>query len=257
MTNINLLSDTLILIQQRHVLNLIGICQWRGINTPIISITHPCDRFGMDNKPINPVYDLKNQSDVNINLISSKNNETKSALIKEKLPDRANAKPYELLRTKKSVSTNIDKIDIAMPDDHAPISISYVLEGVRVGGWVLVVDISILEYDEKLIWASLKVALSNWASNHNIFFLAESLRYPLGDDLDRSAVLAQKCLDGFVMRLCMAGDVTNFEMVKLAFLSDLSDGINCFNNKVALPHLSEMHQNNQAKLTLWHAITAL
>lgn len=137
-----------------------------------------------------------------------------------------------------------------MAIDDVP-KIAYELEGVRVGAWILIADMMLLSQDERSVWASLKSALSVWCAEREINFGAHRLGYPMNDELNHSQALAQKCLDGFVLRLQMLGDFSQ----KVAFLSELCDGVDYFGESVSLPTLAQMSQDKQYKKQLWQQIT--
>ena len=249
------------LMQQRHILSLIGIRQWGQLSTPVVQVRSLVDRFSEDDKHIkskhNEIQEV--QAEPNSAIIPPANPMVvddemciKSVVTE---PSKLINNTHQSINSAQNTLSNIDEASTAQSADLSSTAISYVLEGIRVGEWVLLADISLIGDGEKLVWASLKTALSKWASERNTFFSVESIRYPMNDDLGNSPVLAQKCLDGFILRLRMMGEITKFDQVKLAFLSELSDGVDYFGEVQTLPQLLEMHQDANAKKQLWQTVT--
>ena len=250
-----------VLMQQRHILSLIGIRQWGQLSTPVVQVRSLVDRFAENDKHIkskhNEIQEV--QAETNSAIIPPANPMVVDdemcikSVVKE--PSKLINNTHQSINSAQNTPSNIDEASTAQSTDLPSTAISYVLEGIRVGDWVLLVDISLIGDEEKLVWASLKTALSKWASERKAFFSVESIRYPMNDDLGNSPTLAQKCLDGFILRLRMMGDITKFDQIKLAFLSELSDGVDYFGEVQTLPQLLEMHQDANAKKQLWQTVT--
>ena len=250
------------LMQQRHILSLMGIRQWGQLSTPVVQVRSLVDRFAEDDKHIksmqNEIQEV--QAEPNSVLIPP----AKPVVVDDEMciksvvkePSKLINNTHQSINSAQNTPSNIiDEVSTAQSADLSSTAISYVLEGIRVGEWVLLADISLIGDEEKLVWASLKTALSKWASERKAFFSVESIRYPMNDDLGNSPTLAQKCLDGFILRLRMMGDITKFDQIKLAFLSELSDGVDYFGEVQILPQLLEMHQDANAKKQLWQTVT--
>lgn len=250
------------LIQQRHILNLIGIRQWGQLSTPTAQVASLADRFMKDAKRFDSKSDdiRQDQDEPNPPLTTHENsvvvddNTQITSVVQE--PNKSINNTQQSKNPAQSTLLNIDEVSTAQSADLSSTAISYVLEGVRAGEWVLLVDMTLMGDEEKLVWASLKTALSKWAAERKALLSVESIRYPMSDDLENSPALAQKCLDGFILRLRMMGDITKFDQVKLAFLSELSDGVDYFGEVQTLPQLLVMHEDSNAKKQLWQSVTA-
>lgn len=245
-------------VQRQQILGLLGVVRWVGANVPTWHITpSKTDRFMLGDGPL-----TASQSQQEINTLSVQ-------IPTEPSPKPATVPPddaYLAINNSADLPTNLPKLsnvinarseqanDGAIQEKSVKSAgrtvITYELDGVRVGEWVLVVDVGVIGREEQSVWMSLKSALSTWADEHKVNFHTHHIRYPMSDELVVSQSLAQKCFDGFVLRLQMMGDFTQ----KVAFLSALVDDVDYFGESVALPMLSQMTQNPSDKKVLWRQV---
>lgn len=245
-------------VQRQQILGLLGVVRWVGVNVPTWHITpSKTDRFMLGDEPL-----TASQSQQEINTLSVQIPTEPSPKPVTVPPDDA----YLAINNSADLPTNLPKLsnvinarseqvdDVAIQEKSVKSAgrtvITYELDGVRVCEWVLVVDVGVIGREEQSVWMSLKSALSTWADEHKVNFHTHHIRYPMSDELVVSQSLAQKCFDGFVLRLQMMGDFTQ----KVAFLSALVDDMDYFGESVILPLLSQMVQNPNEKKRLWRQV---
>lgn len=237
-------------LHHHHILALIGICHWVKPTTPIVQVTNACDRFlSLDALHIDRAICASGKSqqvqDINLDIKPKQQEYENTSLPPKQIDKTPKHKIGDLLPNKQQ----------NCPTPPTMPTISYVLDGVRVGNWVLIVDMGLIGHDEQQIWTSLKSALSTWAAAQKTLFLVDTICYPMNETLGSSPALAQKCLDGFIARLLMADD-TAPDMLKTAFLSDLNESVDYFGELANLPNLYQMKQDAMTKKILWQAVTA-
>lgn len=221
-----------------HLLNLLGVTRWVTDITPTQVITQESyHRF-------DDVFETL------VDIASSVVSEGSAPVAAPSVADVTPSTGTDDVSVRAAATDAIASPEPTMAIDDVP-KIAYELEGVRVGAWILIADMMLLSQDERSVWASLKSALSVWCAEREINFGAHRLGYPMNDELNHSQALAQKCLDGFVLRLQMLGDFSQ----RVAFLSELCDGVDYFGESVSLPTLAQMSQDKQYKKQLWQQIT--
>lgn len=249
-------------VQRQQILGLLGVVQWVGVGVSTWHIAPPkADRFMLGGESLTTMP-----------------NPPSSQVQIEQSPKRADlvaadepllgSPPNDLSVHLPNLHINAVNANGNLADDQVNQSrfgraehesgkqaeqavIGYELDGMRVGEWVLVVDVGVIGREEQSVWVSLKSALSTWADTHKVNFHTHHIRYPMSDELMVSQSLAQKCFDGFILRLQMMGDFTQ----KVAFLSALVDDVDYFGESVVLPLLSQMVHNPSEKKRLWQQVT--
>ncbi|MDO4440661.1 MAG: hypothetical protein Q4B81_00575 [Moraxella sp.] len=243
----------------RHVLNLLGVNLWAQTTTatqslPVMSF----DRFNQSSVHKNlpqPILSAKSQTKI----------QTKIQAKPEKLAqfnqtaDRPQDLTQMLLLTDAKSADSSTNQETASPQTTTnPIalqdmSIGYEMEGVRAGDWVLVADVSSSSRDELSVWVSLKSALSRWATAHDKPFETHHISYPVSDELPSTPSLAQRCFDGFVLRLQIAGGFSD----KVILLNEPNECITHQDKTtIKVPTLAMMTQDTDTKKQLWQLITA-
>lgn len=247
-----------VFIQKANILQQLGISLWVEKDTPsILTSWHHTDRYHRT------MMVMPACQDDDVAAIHSHH---------EALKDEAQASSPMTISLDKARPVNDDinscVIDKALPNPqqhahHATVhdeaddglisdDIKYELEGVRVSNWILMADVTQMSQEERSIWTSLKSALSEWANKNRQLFAAHRINYPMNEELQNLPILAQKCLDGFIMRLQMLGEFTH----QVAFLNDLPDGVDYFGEMQILPTLMQMNHDVMLKKSLWQKVVA-
>lgn len=147
--------------------------------------------------------------------------------------------------------------NLAQPQPFAPpahLDISFALQGVRFGQWVLIVDMLLMSRDEQSLWQSLKNALSNQADHQPITAFYREIGYPLVKNEFRSDVglnPAQYTFDGFVIGLCVSSG--HHQAVQVAFLTDTPAGV-IAQTAQTLPSIHQMMTSPALKKQFWQTV---
>ncbi|WII94476.1 hypothetical protein LU276_05390 [Moraxella haemolytica] len=219
----------------RHVLDLLGVNLWAKTTTTIHSL--PAVAFDRFNQ----------KSSVGLDGLASVNQPSQPSDVVYDVMDGVNeadqSDKMEVLDWQE-VATNISTKHDA--------DISYEVEGIRAGKWVLIADVSTSSREERLVWMSLKSALSCWAKDCGCFFDFHRISYPMSDELSSTPTLAQICFDGFVLRLQMLEEFSE----QVILLNDLNEYIT-HQSKIdkEIPTLAVITKDASRKKQLWQLIT--
>lgn len=251
-----MMTQQSVIAQQAYILRNFGVTHWVQKDTlGIVVFPYCADRFHKNIDDNTKNDNTKDIASTTKSLIQSLGKSSESILIDLKRPVKAVVAGQSSALSNDGLDKavkNTTQNDIASTPDQTKTDtpIKYELEGIRVGDWVLMVDVVTTQHEERSIWLSLKSAMSNWATQNEQLFGTHRISYPMNDEMKVSPTLAQKCLDGFVLRLQMLGDFTQ----KVAFLNVLPDGVDYFGETMPLPSLTQMNDDGNLKKLLWQQV---
>ncbi len=137
--------------------------------------------------------------------------------------------------------------------------ICFWLQGVRFGRWVLMVDILLMNPEERSIWQSLINALNTQSTHQSLTFFYREIHYPLVKNefrLDEVLNPAQYTFDGFMMGFSAVGlhtHISSSSVLQVAFLTDVPAGI-AIQTLAQLPTVSQMAADTSLKKMLWQQV---
>lgn len=156
---------------------------------------------------------------------------------------------------------DLDNITSKIPTQ---VNNNFHLQGVRIGSWILIVDIYAMDDEQIQLWHAMTHAMAKHAHEHNMPYHTHNVIYPLvSDDYAEHRMLnaAQEVFVGFMFALNVSDSVaeglsnhTNGQ-TKSVFLTPIPLGIT-HHSDTHLPTLADMLANPTLKKTLWIAITA-
>ena len=259
-------------LQARHILALINIPLWASRHAHTQQVRGGVDRFGVSMPADDTTID-----DV----------PTATTAIKATHPVATKSKSPQAQTTPKTLSTPPIITPVAIPPaayetdgitastDHSsendknddtqpaiaqslPADGRFHLQGVRMGGWVLVVDVYAMSDEEIQMWHALTHALATHAHTRpSMLYHTHEVIYPLViDDYAEHQSLspAHGVFVGFMFALTSRGVDVHAGQPKVVFLSAIPQGLH-HSNDAKLPTLIDMLANPILKKSLWSAIT--
>lgn len=258
-------------IQNRHILNLLGVSLWankQSISNPSIShIPAMIDRFynprlahllpEMTKTPqhIEPLHEQKNTHDDPIHHDNQIQNPV--VHVKELLTQKEHTQNQITHRHSEDNHQNLPLQKTTSFTQNEQQNIQFYLQGLRFRHWVIIVDILSMNGEEQALWQSLKNALAREIqkqnAHQNINAIYREIHYPLVKNEFRADVVlnpAQHTFDGFIIGF--GASVPN-QRVQVAFLTNMPQGI-IAPTSYHLPTISDMMANPTLKKIFWQQV---
>lgn len=248
-------------VQQRHILNMMGIECWVGRDAQTLRIcdlkldehTHSAKQSDKNSATSSiPITDhdhgKKSSPDAAAVVHQAANGATQSVVTNA--ASASMAKPSQVItqvlnkfKQPAPELSNVESVPATTPMPNVAVEQhieAFTLLGVGFGDWVLLVDSEQLHQGSTLqLWRNIVASLS---------LTEQSLSFPICEGM-QSVELANASLAGFVF--CIAQD----DNKQVAALTPLPEGLD-HERLVSVPLLSEMLADGRQKRQLWHLLSA-
>lgn len=262
-------------IQNRHILNLLGVPLWankQSINNQAICrmpamidrfynprLAHLLPEVAKTPQHIEPLHEQKNTHDDPIH----HDNQTQNPVVhvKELLTQKEYAQNQITHRHTGDDHQTLPSQEIVLvtPQNEQQ-NIQFYLQGLRFGHWVIIVDMLAMTMAEQVLWQSLKNALARELQKQNahqhIHTAYREIHYPLVKNEFRADVVlnpAQHTFDGFIIGF---GASMPNQMVQVAFLTHTPQGIIAPTTH-HLPTIADMTANPTLKKAFWQQVVGV
>lgn len=132
-------------------------------------------------------------------------------------------------------------------------SVTFHLQGIRYGSWVLMADLYGLDDELMSMWQSLKHALAQHAKNHQRAYDVHEVRHPMTQDdypEHQHLLPAEGVFLGFLFKLQAGDDDIIASLTPLPTLKQIEQ-----QNLQNVPTLAQMAENTALKNVLWGMMT--